>query len=143
MTTTELQLIEEKDIVVHVGTDLSALVATFSQIQKAFEGIAAVLHEGFAQLAKSLEPFMEEINKQIKGEGENDPSDTPKLAFAVTKHPEMNGYVHCPRCKSFDQLHYTIMHLNDEHYMSRWEIADWLDTLDSQPIFYPRIPQES
>ncbi len=30
-----------------------------------------------------------------------------------------------------------VIHLNDQHMWTREQIADWLDTLDEQPVFYP------
>lgn len=44
-----------------------------------------------------------------------------------------------PVTKHFQQLNFAIMELNDEHKWTREKIADWLDTLDKQPVFYPKI----
>lgn len=35
-----------------------------------------------------------------------------------------------------------IQHLNDSHKWTREQIADWIDTLDEQPVFYPIIELE-
>lgn len=39
-------------------------------------------------------------------------------------------------------LYNLIQHLNDSHKWSREKIADWIDTLDEQPVFYPQLNHE-
>jgi hypothetical protein len=43
----------------------------------------------------------------------------------------------CPGCHQPGSISNVIQHLNDVHEWTREKIADWLDTLDEQPIFYP------
>lgn len=38
-----------------------------------------------------------------------------------------------------DNLASIIIDLNDTHQWTREQIADWLDTLDQQPVFFPHI----
>lgn len=42
-----------------------------------------------------------------------------------------------------DSLNNVIITLNDDAKWSRERIADWLDTLDEQPVFYPTIEKSS
>lgn len=50
--------------------------------------------------------------------------------------------VKCPDkgCQRSNSIQYIIIHLNDGHEWSREAIADWLDTLDEQPVFHPKEP---
>lgn len=38
-------------------------------------------------------------------------------------------------------LNAVIIQLNDDYKWTREQIADWLDTLDEQPVFYPEVEQ--
>lgn len=50
---------------------------------------------------------------------------------------EFRSIVKNPISQKPNALIWVIMNLNDEHQWSIKEIADWLDTLDEQPVFYP------
>lgn len=59
-------------------------------------------------------------------------------------HPDLDRIItKCPKCADISTLNAQIQHLNDTHKMSREAIAEWIDTLDEQPIFYPILDTES
>jgi hypothetical protein len=62
------------------------------------------------------------------------------------EHPGFLQQVSCPggkrKCGARSNLQDTIIHLNDTHRWSREAIAEWIDTLDEQPIFYPQAEVE-
>jgi hypothetical protein len=66
----------------------------------------------------------------LRGQDDNGRNrfDQPDFQKAVL-HPVDDIYLN---------LMSTITNLNDAHGWTREEIADWLDTLDEQPVFYPR-----
>ena len=49
--------------------------------------------------------------------------------------PGIKKLVNHPIDGSKDTIYRTIYDLNDTHYWTREQIADWLDTLDEQPRF--------
>lgn len=65
----------------------------------------------------------------------------------VRAHKAMNQKVECPAANKKDiyggcrktTLDSQIQHLNDNHKWTREKIADWIDTLEEQPIYYPDI----
>jgi hypothetical protein len=58
----------------------------------------------------------------------------------MLQHPGMNHMTQCPKCTDReDVLAEIIIHLNDTHRLSREAIAEWLDTLDEQPVYYPKF----
>lgn len=57
---------------------------------------------------------------------------------STLKHPAMQQVVKCPAGGDYtNNLQTVIMHLNDTHEWTREQIADWIDTLDEQPVYYP------
>jgi hypothetical protein len=52
--------------------------------------------------------------------------------------PDFNKYVIHPVTEVRLPLANVIMNLNDAHHWTREAIAEWLDTLDEQPVFYPK-----
>lgn len=65
-------------------------------------------------------------------------SNTSSGSSMVRRHRTVfDNREKCPDCGEISSLNNIIMHLNDVARWSREEIADWLDTLDNQPIFYP------
>lgn len=69
---------------------------------------------------------------------EGDPMSNAPGPSMVKRHREdFNQKVVHPIHGDKHPLNNVIMDLNDRYEWTREQIADWLDTLDSQPIFYP------
>lgn len=58
--------------------------------------------------------------------------------YAV-KIPGIHEQVSHPVHKHYLSIYEIIVDLNDSHGWTREEIADWLDTLDNQPVFKEKI----
>ncbi len=39
----------------------------------------------------------------------------------------LKAWAECPMCRVNSTVRYIVQHLNDEHYWTREDIADWLD----------------
>lgn len=78
-----------------------------------------------------------------------DMSETVGASHHMLHHPLMKKRVKCPDRSGLhadthvDSLQGVIMHLNDTHSWTREAIAEWLDTLDEQPVYYPRFTESS
>lgn len=73
--------------------------------------------------------FYQENGKKLNGGG-------PALGSVVSNWKAIN-----PVDKHEAPINSIIIDLNDRFKWSREQIADWLDTLDNQPVFYPDIAQ--
>lgn len=102
------------------------LKVDLSQTQKAMLGMG----DAFKNLQKAIQGFPYPPIHSSVG-----PAD-----YALN-HPGLKQIVRCPEkmCHNKDRLNHVIVELNDDHSWTREQIADWLDTLDEQPIFYPEI----
>lgn len=99
----------------------------------------------------SIKIATDEFQKAMQGLFDSFASIGSQIAYAASgnslgrslkDHPDMQETLRCPACVASGTLYTTIQHINDFHEWSREEIADWLDTLPSQPIFYPQIEEE-
>lgn len=75
-------------------------------------------------------------SRLLKSTGEFGPNHN------MLRHPAMRQEVTCPVGNNYtSELQQVIMHLNDTHQWTREQIADWIDSLDEQPVYYPTIGQ--
>lgn len=98
-----------------------------------------------------LHQLIVHLNRSLKaklGEGQQE----------FLKHPGLMQQVPCPHGMDLDDpcayhhpsnigngtddLQTMIIHLNDNHRWTREAIAEWIDTLDEQPVFYPKSQPE-
>jgi hypothetical protein len=133
------QLIQTQQIVVNVGPDLTQFTQSFDAMCKAMAQMSAQLSGEFKKVSDALTPCLEEIAKIVSVE------QAQKMpAKAVLNHPSLKQPVKCPGCDKLTSprsLEKVIVDLNDRHKWTREQIADWLDTLDNQPIFYPEVEE--
>lgn len=131
------QLVQEQQVVIKVGANLTQFVESFKQMTEAMVKAGQQLAGEFQKVTDALLPCLEEISKIVEEE------QVQKMpAKAVLNHPDLKQPVKCPGCDeltSARSLEKVIIDLNDRHKWTRDQIADWLDTLDSQPVFYPQI----
>lgn len=135
-------LVDSEEITLVIGPNITEMIKAFDSMKPALEQLAKTLGDTYRELANAFGPFLEQLHLIQKQEMEI--SNTTKLTPGVKivlEHPLMHDYVDCPvkSCAVMDRLKHIILHLNDEHKYSREEIANWLDTLDDQPIYYPQI----
>lgn len=111
-----------------------------------------VMNMDMEDAPKKLRDLIFNLNKSLKaklGDGQEE----------FLKHPGLRQLVPCPAMKEkdpnvidcqyyhpsnpgTDNLQSMIMHLNDSHRWTREAIAEWIDTLDEQPVFYPKPQPE-
>lgn len=122
-----------------------------------YEIVLGTPHGPFSDLIESLKLTVEipislrnMIHQANKALGEHFSSKAD-----VFKHPKLhNIIVSCPggnlnkdwhTCGGSEykaNLYNMIQHLNDVHKWTREAIAEWIDTLDEQPVFYPIIESQ-
>lgn len=144
-----------------INTYITALYG-LSALTQNFYAIGNALHKAMEQFATNVKPAMENImdahkaweEKKLKSVGKNYFLQSLQAANSmpnnvgsdlVRRHrDDFHQRVIHPAAEQsaygsgeLMPLNSIIMDLNDSCGWTREEIADWLDTLDNQPIFYP------
>jgi hypothetical protein len=129
-------LVDSHAVYLNVGPDLTqfneGMKAAFNHLSK----MADTMGAEFAQAAEVMSKTVKQLTAILEEQQlEKSPGQ------AITNHPTMATQIKCPKqgCGHNEPLNYIIIHLNDRHKWTREQIADWLDTLDEQPVFYPKV----
>lgn len=130
-------LITSESAVVTLNDNLTQFAKDMVPIFEHMANAAKVMGSTFAEVAKAMEPLKDALTKAT------DTATAMAPGIALSQHEDMHKITAvCPikRCKRDEEpIYHLIQHLNDHHQWKRERIADWLDTLDEQPVFYPEV----
>jgi hypothetical protein len=132
-------LISSESAVVTLNDNLTQFAQDMVPIFEHMNKAAKTMGDAFAEVAKAMEPLKEALTKTTSI------ATTMAPGIALSQHEDMHKILaNCPdqSCAIKDQdqpIYHLIQHLNDHHQWQRERIADWLDTLDEQPVFYPEV----
>lgn len=132
-------LVASETAVVALNDNLTQFAKDMKPIFEHMSKTAQTLGDNFIDIAKAMEP----LKKALEAHG------TQEMApgIAISEHEDMHKILaNCPvvdcatnTTKIDYPLYHLIQHLNDHHQWEREHIADWLDTLPKQPVFYPEV----
>lgn len=129
-------------VTIEVTPDLTTMAEQIKTLGDAFYNVAEKMGGEYILISDAFIKFYYEVKDLLVT-----PPTPGNPADAVITHPDMSTVFMCPdkACLFEDPDYFSldrlIIHLNDRHKWTREHIADWLDTLPSQPIFYPQIEE--
>jgi hypothetical protein len=118
-----------------LGTPVDSVVGFFHNI----------LNVNVKDAPTNLHELITNLNRSFKaklGTGQDEFLRHPGLRQKVSCPTKVEEDINCPYYHpsqpSTDDLQTMIIHLNDNHRWTREAIAEWIDTLEDQPVFYPK-----
>lgn len=133
--------IEPKEVCVNISPDLSKLNESIQPMTKALSDMADKLGEAYKEIHQAFQPFKKKLEELADSLQEINNKAMP--ASCTLSNKDINQKVtypcDCGGKRLEANMRSVIMHLNDMHKWTRESIADWLDTLPNQPIYYPDI----
>jgi hypothetical protein len=129
--------ITSESAVVTLNDNLTQFASDMKPIFKHMGELAEKMGDAFADVAEAMKPLGEALTKAT--------ATTMAPGIALSQHEDMHKILancpdkYCVTNHEDQPIYHIIQHLNDHHKWKRERIADWLDTLDKQPVFYPEV----